>query len=271
MTRVAVIGAAGRMGSTVVRAVFAAEGLELVAGVDPSSAGRRLDEIAGITGSGVTVSADLRALDDAGAEVAVDFTDAASAKENLLACAAHGIHAVTGTTGLSEEDLALLGERFGLADGPNCVFASNFAISAVLLMRLAEIAAPFFDSAEIVELHHDTKRDAPSGTATETARRIAVSRHASGHGDFSPDPTEVELLEGARGGRAPAGIRIHSVRLRGLVAHQEVLFGTAGQALTIRQDSLDRESFMPGVILAVRNVATTPGLTIGLDALLFPS
>ncbi len=257
------------MGSTVARAVFFAEGLDLVAGVDPSSAGRPLDQIAGISGSGVTVSADLGALDDAGVEVAVDFTEAASATKNLLACAARGIHAVTGTTGLSERDIATLRERFGSADGPNCVYAPNFAISAVLLMRLSEIAAPFFDSAEIVELHHDHKRDAPSGTATETARRIAASRRASGAGDFGPDPTEVELLEGARGGKGPAGIRVHSVRLRGLVAHQEVLFGTAGQALTIRQDSLDRESFMPGVVLAVRKVAATPGFTIGLDALLF--
>jgi 4-hydroxy-tetrahydrodipicolinate reductase len=259
------------MGSTVARAVFAAEGLDLVAGVDPSSAGRPLDEVAGITGSGVTVSADLEALEDAGAEVAVDFTDAGSAKENLLGCAVRGIHAVTGTTGLSESDLAVLGDQFGRADGPNCVFAPNFAISAVLLMRLSEIAAPFFDSAEIIELHHDRKRDAPSGTATETARRIAASRHAADRGDFGPDPTEVELLQGARGGEGPAGIRIHAVRLRGLVAHQEVLFGTTGQTLTIRQDSLDRESFMPGVILAVRKVASTPGFTVGLDALLFPS
>lgn len=271
MTRVAVIGAGGKMGSTVARAIFATEGLDLVAAVDPSSKGRPLDEIARITGSGVTVAADLGALDDAGAEVAVDFTDAASATQNLLACATRGIHGVTGTTGLSESDIAILMEHFGGTDGPNCIYAPNFAISAVLLMRLSEIAAPFFDSAEIIELHHDHKRDAPSGTAIETARRIATSRQVAGAGDLGPDPTEIALLQGARGGEGPAGIRIHSVRLRGLVAHEEVLFGTAGQTLTIRQDSLDRESFMPGVVLAVRKVATTPGFTIGLDALLFAS
>jgi 4-hydroxy-tetrahydrodipicolinate reductase len=136
-------------------------------------------------------------------------------------------------------------------------------------MRLAEIAAPLFDSAEIIELHHDNKRDAPSGTALETARRIAAARASSGAGDFRADPTEVTLLDSVRGGAGPAGLRIHAVRMRGLVAHEEVLFGAAGQTLSIRQDSYDRESFMPGVVLAVRKVASTPGLTVGIDDLLF--
>jgi 4-hydroxy-tetrahydrodipicolinate reductase len=259
------------MGRTVARALHGADGLDLVTAVDPASAGQPLDEIAQISGSGITIAGDLGALVEDGVEVVVDFTSAAPAKANLAFCAEHGIHAVVGTTGLGEADLEVLGRDFGRVGGPNCVFAPNFAISAVLLMRLSEIAAPFFDSAEIVELHHDEKRDAPSGTALETARRIASARESSGGGEFTPDPTEVVLLDGVRGGAGPAGIRLHSVRLRGLVAHQEVLFGTAGQTLTIRQDSFDRESFMPGVVLAVRRVVDTPGLTVGLDRLLFDS
>src|SRR5699024_3126002 len=138
-----------------------------------------------------------------------------------------------------------------------------FAIGAVLMMRFAELAAPWFETAEIIELHHDGKIDAPSGTAAATARRMAAAS-----GAWAPDPTEDETVAGARGGEGPAGIRIHAVRLRGLVASQEVLLGTTGQWLTIRHDSTDRASFMPGVLLAVKAVADRPGLTVGLDALL---
>ncbi len=173
---------------------------------------------------------------------------------NAAWCAAHGIHAVIGTTGLDAPALAALAEAFP-ADGPTgCVVAPNFAIGAVLMMRFAELAAPWFESAEIIELHHDAKVDAPSGTALLTANRMAAAS-----ADWGADPTRVEVVEGARGGEGPAGIRIHSVRLRGLVAHQEVVLGTEGQSLTIRHDSYDRRSFMPGVLLAVRAVAGRPG------------
>lgn len=255
MTRVAVLGAGGRMGVTVCRAVSEADDLELVGAVDPFHEGETIE--------GVTMAAGLDALGSAGAEVAVDFTAASAARENLRWCAAHGVHAVVGTTGLTPEDLDELGRLFGGDDAPNAVVAPNFAIGAVLMMRLAELAAPWFDSAEIIELHHDQKVDAPSGTAMLTARRLAEASS-----EWGDDPTKSEVLEGARGGLGPAGIRVHSVRLRGLVAHQEILLGTTGQSLSIRHDSYDRTSFMPGVLLAVRQVASRPGLTIGLDALL---
>ncbi len=143
------------------------------------------------------------------------------------------------------------------------MIAPNFAIGAVLMMRFAELAAPYFETAEIIELHHDHKLDAPSGTAMLTAERMAAAS-----GQWAPDPTQTEVLEGARGGKGPADIRVHSVRLRGMVAHQEVMLGTTGQTLSIRHDSYDRVSFMPGVLLAVKAVADRPGVTIGLDALL---
>ena len=255
MIRVGVLGAGGRMGRTVCRAVADAADLELVAGVDPFHEGETVED--------VVVAATIDALAGAGAEVAVDFTAAAAARENLRWCAANGVHAVVGTTGLTADDFEELGQLFGRNGGPNAVVAPNFAIGAVLMMRLAELAAPWFESAEIIELHHDQKVDAPSGTAMLTARRLAEASS-----EWGDDPTKSEVLEGARGGLGPAGIRVHSVRLRGLVAHQEVLFGTTGQSLTIRHDSYDRTSFMPGVLLAVRQVASRPGLVVGLDALL---
>ena len=162
----------------------------------------------------------------------------------------------------SDADLAHLSARFE-ASAANCVIAPNFAIGAVLMMRFAEMAAPYFETAEVIELHHDEKVDAPSGTAM-----LTVARMAEASDSWGADPTEKTVVEGARGGAGPAGIRVHSVRLRGLVAHQEVLLGTTGQSLSIRHDSYDRSSFMPGVLLAVRAVGEKPGLTIGLDALL---
>jgi 4-hydroxy-tetrahydrodipicolinate reductase len=244
------------MGSTVCAAVAAAEDLELVAGVDPAASGRQT------VGGGPLISDSFDALADARAEVAVDFTVAGAAVANARRCSEMGIHSVIGTTGVGEAEIAELRSCFG-GDRLGCVVAPNFAIGAVLMMRFAEMAAPWFETAEIIELHHDAKVDAPSGTAMRTAERMAA---ASEH--WAADPTKVHTVAEARGGLGPAGIRIHSVRLRGLVAHQEVLLGTTGQSLTIRHDSYDRESFMPGVLLAVREVAKHPGVTVGLEPLL---
>jgi 4-hydroxy-tetrahydrodipicolinate reductase len=251
-----VIGAAGRMGATVCAAVTAAADLELVAAVDPAGTG-------GQAAPGLGISPDLEALRAAGTEVAVDFTLPGAAIAGAEWCAAQGIHSVIGTTGIDEGGLERLRAVFSDRVGLGCVVAPNFAIGAVLMMRFAELAAPWFETGEIIELHHDGKVDAPSGTAMLTAERMAAVS-----GDWGADPTRVEVLPGARGGPGPAGIRIHSVRLRGLVAHQEVLLGGAGQSLTIRHDSYDRQSFMPGVLLAVREVSGRPGLTIGLEKLL---
>lgn len=252
--RVGVAGAGGKMGATVCRAVATDPDLELVAAVDPSAVGTDVE--------GVTVADHLRAFAEANCDVVVDFTIADAARVTVPFLAMHGIHAVVGTTGVTDADLAAWVEEFG-ADGPNCVVVANFAISAVLMMRFAELAAPHFDTAEIIELHHDNKADAPSGTAMATADRMAAASDR-----WAPDPTTKEVLPGARGGAGPGGIRVHAVRMRGMVAHQEVILGARGQSLTIRQDSYDRESFMPGVVLACKRVADHPGLTVGLDAYL---
>ena len=260
MIRVGVFGAGGRMGSTVCGAVAADPELELVAAVDPYHAEIDLQQL-GVAASG-NVARHADALADAGAEVAVDFTVVDAARSNLEWCADHGVHAVVGTTGFSDVDLAHFGKRF-TESSANAVIAPNFAIGAVLMMRFAELAAPYFETAEVIELHHDEKVDAPSGTAMLTASRMAAASDSWGS-----DPTEKLVVEGARGGEGPGGIRVHSVRLRGLVAHQEVILGTSGQSLTIRHDSYDRSSFMPGVLLAIRAVRERAGLTVGLDTLL---
>lgn len=260
------------MGTEVCRAVADAEGLELAAAVDPAAAGRPVAELAGRPGDFGVVAAELGALADAGCEVVVDFTRADVSLPALLWCAARGIHTVVGTTGFGPDAVSALGSAFAGPNasppGPNCVLAPNFAIGAVLMMRFAELAAPYFDGAEIVELHHAAKRDAPSGTAVRTAERMAAAREGAGDGPFPPDATEQEVVTGARGGAGPGGVRLHAVRLPGLVAHQEVVLGSAGQTLTIRHDSTDRASFMDGVVLAVRRVAGLPGLTVGLDVVL---
>jgi 4-hydroxy-tetrahydrodipicolinate reductase len=268
--RVGVVGAAGKMGREVCRTVLGRPGLELVAAVDPLHGGADLGRLIGTDAGSLVVTDGLGSLPDAGVDVAVDFTRLEAARVTLAFCADAGIHAVVGTTGFTEVDLDDLGRRFaGPGSGaPNCVLASNFAIGAVLMMRFAEMAAPFFDGAEIVEFHHDGKLDAPSGTAVSTAERMAAARRDSGSGDFRPDPTVTSVLDGARGGAGPAGVRIHSVRLAGLVAHQEVILGGVGENLTIRHDSYARSSFMDGVILAVESVAGRPGLTLGLEPLL---
>jgi len=251
--RVGVVGATGRMGSTVCDAVVAAEGLELVALVD-------------IHGSDtiheIRVSSDLQSLVDASCDVVVDFTTAEAARETLPFLALHGIHAVVGTTGFDDRDLLAFESAFD-ASPANCLIAANFAISAVLMMRFAAEAAALFDTAEIIELHHDEKIDAPSGTALATARMMTPSDNG-----WADDPTQVEEPAGSRGGIGPNGVRIHSVRMRGMTAHQEVILGAQGQTLTIRQDSYDRTSFMPGVVLACRRISGAAGLTVGLDALL---
>ena len=258
--RVGVFGAAGRMGRTVCDAVFSDPATELVAAVDPYHEGLDARTVTGVDAPGLVVGGGCQTMGDARVEVVVDFTEADAARENLRWCAANGVHAVVGTTGLTEDDYD---ELRGAFTRSNCVVAPNFAIGAVLMMRLAEIAAPFFESVEVIELHHEGKKDAPSGTAVLTMERIAAAS-----ADWMPDPTTNEVIAGARGGKGPADISVHSVRLKGVVAHQEVLFGTTGQTLTIRHDSYDRSSFMPGVLLAVRRVADRPGVTIGLDALL---
>ncbi|HEV7535383.1 MAG TPA: 4-hydroxy-tetrahydrodipicolinate reductase [Acidimicrobiia bacterium] len=259
--RVAVFGAAGRMGATVCQAVLDAPDMELVAAVDPPQEGRPLDDF-GIAGTGLTVQMLGPAVKAAAPTVAVDFTHVEAARGNLRWCAVNGVHAVVGTTGLTSDDFNDLSALFD-GERANAVVAPNFAIGAVLMMHLAALSAPWFESAEIIELHHDNKLDAPSGTAMLTAQRMAEAS-----ADWGADPTRTFALAGARGGEGPAGIHVHSVRLRGLVAHQEVLLGTTGQTLSIRHDSYDRTSFMPGVLLSVREVAGRPGLTIGLDQLL---
>jgi 4-hydroxy-tetrahydrodipicolinate reductase len=244
--RVGVIGAAGRMGSEVCRAVQAADDLELVAQVD--------------------IADPLDRLIEGRAEVAVDFTHPDAVLANLEFCVRNGIHAVVGTTGFDDQRLATV--RGWVEASPHKVgvlVAPNFGIGAVLMMRFAAQAARFFRSAEIIELHHPGKADAPSGTARRTAELVAAARDGAGLGPM-PDATS-SALPGSRGAEV-AGVRVHAVRLQGLVAHQEVLFGGEGEALTIRHDSLNRSSFMPGVLLGVRRVGETPGLTVGLDSFL---
>jgi 4-hydroxy-tetrahydrodipicolinate reductase len=259
MRKVGVVGAGGRMGREVCRAVVAAPDLELVAVVDPGHDGELIE--------GLTVASDVGALAELGTEVVVDFSVADALRANLPLYAEQGIHAVVGTTGLGDVELAAAARLFA-DSAANAVVAANFAIGAVLLMRFCELAAPHMESVEVIELHHNAKRDAPSGTAMHTAAGIAAARGRAGSGPLPPDPTTEQVLPGARGGEAPGGVRIHSVRLPGLIAHEEVIFGALGQSLTIRHDSYDRRSFMPGVLLAVRAVADRPGLTVGLESLL---
>jgi 4-hydroxy-tetrahydrodipicolinate reductase len=248
------------MGTTVCGAVHSDPELELVAAVDPHHAGIDLGQL-GLHGTGLQISSRAHALVDAKADVAIDFTVIDAARENLGFCAEQDIHAVIGTTGFDDAELHKLAAVFAESRA-NAVIAPNFAIGAVLMMHFAEIAAPFFETAEIIELHHEKKIDAPSGTAVLTAKRIAAASN-----EWSADPTTTVVAEGARGATVD-GISVHSVRLRGMVAHQEVLLGATGQSLSIRHDAYDRSSFMPGVLLAAKRVASRPGLTIGLDALL---
>ena len=194
------------------------------------------------------------------ADVVVDFTVLDAARETLHFAAANGIHAVVGTTGFSDADLDAFRSAF---TDSNALIAPNFAIGAVLMIRMAELAAPHFETAEIIEFHHNAKIDAPSGTATHTAERMAAASS-----EWADDPTTHEVYPGARGGAGPAGIRVHGVRMAGAVANQEVILGTTGQTLKIRHDTVDRTSFMPGVLIGIKRVANFFGVTIGLDAYL---
>jgi 4-hydroxy-tetrahydrodipicolinate reductase len=241
MIRVGVLGAAGRMGSEACAAVDGADDLELVARVDVGDPREALEA----------------------ADVVVDFTHPSAVADNLRWCVDAGLHVVVGTSGVGEELLDDVRGR--LQPGQGVLVVPNFGIGAVLMMRFAAQAARFYDSVEVVELHHPRKADAPSGTATRTAQMIAAARAEAGVGP-GPDATTHDP-DGARGATVD-GIPVHAVRMAGLVAHQEVLLGSEGETLTIRHDSLHRSSFMPGVLLAVRGVADHPGLTVGLDALL---
>ncbi|HEY0870710.1 MAG TPA: 4-hydroxy-tetrahydrodipicolinate reductase [Acidothermaceae bacterium] len=245
LLKVVVLGANGRMGATVCDAVRAAPDLELVGGFD------------------IGYSHD--ALVESGAEVVVDFTTPSAVMGNVEFCISHGLHVVVGTTGFDADRIATLRKWVDAYPGTGVLIAPNFGIGAVLMMAFAEKAARYFESAEIVELHHPHKADAPSGTSRHTAERISAAWRDAGLAPI-PDAT-TSGLDGARGADVD-GVHVHSVRLGGLVAHQEVLFGGHGETLTVRHDSYDRVSFMPGVLLAVRNIAAHPGLTVGLENLL---
>ena len=257
MIRILVSGAAGRMGREVVRAVRAEDDLELVAAVDPMHAGESLGE-----GTDLTLEGDLAgAIAAHTPDVVVDFTHPSAVEGNIRTTLAAGVDCVVGTTGISESALSALAA--GIPAGTCLFVAPNFAIGAVLMMRFAADAARFMPHAEIIELHHDRKADAPSGTALRTASLIADARAS-----VPPAPgRETEVADGARGALVH-DVTVHSVRLPGLVAHQEVLFGGQGQTLSIRHDSIDRTSFMPGVLLAVRSVGGHSGLVVGLEHLM---
>jgi 4-hydroxy-tetrahydrodipicolinate reductase len=261
------------MGREVCRTVLRRPGLDLVVAVDPGMPGVTVAELTGLRGPAaeeLTVTAGLDSLTRSDVEVVVDFTHLEASRATLAHCAAAGVHVVVGTTGFDQADLDQLASLFPVegGSGAHCVVAANFAIGAVLMMRFAAMAAPWFDGAEIIELHHEAKRDAPSGTSLRTAEGMAAARADAGRDGFPPDATSTEVVEGARGGAGPGGVRMHSVRLPGLVAHQQVLLGSPGQGLTIRHDSYDRASFMDGVVLAIEAVAARPGLTLGIEPLL---
>ena len=250
--RVGVIGAAGRMGATVCQAVLNDPATSLELAVDENAVGDTIDNCE------IEIRGDLSNIEDV--NVVVDFTVADASRKTLPFLAAKGIHAVVGTSGLDMKDLQNLRQCFTQS---NCVIVPNFSISAVLMMRLAEIAAPHFDTIEIIEYHHNEKIDAPSGTAIATAEKLQAASN-----DLRTDPTSDMVLEGARGAKGQTQIPIHSVRMEGMLAHQEVLLGTLGQTLTIRQDSSDRSSFMPGVIMAIKGIDRLEGVNVGLEALM---
>ncbi|MDD3718374.1 MAG: 4-hydroxy-tetrahydrodipicolinate reductase [Actinomycetota bacterium] len=255
--RVGVCGAGGRMGREVCRAVESEPDLVLVCAVDPVCAGTGLDELVPGHGGGITVAAGPESLVESGAEVMVDFSIAPAARENVPYALERGIACVVGTTGFLPEDMEGF-DRIAGENGVGCLVAPNFAIGAVLMMDFARRAGRFMPDCEIVELHHAAKLDAPSGTAMTTARLVLEERGMGGAEAKDDGPRGLDL----------GGIRIHSVRLTGLVAHQEVIFGAMGQTLTLRHDTFDRASFMPGVMLAIREVGALEGLVLGLDKLM---
>lgn len=259
MINVLVNGAGGRMGSEVVRAIHEEEDLRLIGAVDPRHAGEDIGDLAGIGHNGVTIDKDLvESLDKHKPDVVVDFTNPAIIFESAKAVVSRGIHMVIGTTGLTEDQRNEL-DALSRKTGGHVLVAPNFSLGAVLLMQVSQEIVRYFPNAEIIELHHNHKYDAPSGTAKLTAEKMAKARTKKPEEDKTR-----ESLPGCRGGNYE-GIPIHSVRLPGYVAHQEVLFGGYGETLTLRHDSLTRKSFMPGVILAVRRIGDVPGLTYGLE------
>ncbi|MGV0326114.1 4-hydroxy-tetrahydrodipicolinate reductase [Corynebacterium confusum] len=243
--QVGVLGAKGRVGEAVVEAVQAAEDLDLAATIDHGDS--------------------LELLKTNGVQVVVDFTTPDSVMGNLEYCVSNGIHCVVGTTGFDKDRLAQVKQWTQASGAGHVLIAPNFAISAVLTMVLSRQVAQYFETAEVVEYHHPTKLDAPSGTAVHTAEGIAAARQEAGMRPM-PDATE-KALDGARGANVD-GVPVHAVRTRGMVAHEEVIFGAQGQSLTIRQDSYDRTSFVPGVLVGVRNIADRPGLVVGLESYL---
>ncbi|WP_298211258.1 4-hydroxy-tetrahydrodipicolinate reductase [Ferrimicrobium sp.] len=263
--RIGVLGAGGKVGSSVCRAVLGDPEYELVAAVDPKLSGIDLGQMLGEQAAGLIARRDVESLIAEDPEVVIDFTEARGSFHNLLKLAQAGIPAVVGTTGFTEEELDQLQRAFV---GVGCIIASNFSIGAILMMRCAALCAPYFEGVEIVETHHDQKLDAPSGTSLETAQWIVRARQAAGEGGFPGDRTSNLKVEGVRGGVVEDEVRIHSLRLRGAVAHHEVIFGSAGQTLTIRHDSHDRASFVPGVLLAVARVRSLDRLVMGIDSLL---
>jgi 4-hydroxy-tetrahydrodipicolinate reductase len=260
--RVGVIGACGRMGQLVCRAIVEDPDATLVAAIDRSRTGESIGRLIDHPEIDVRITDDLDALLQAEVEVAVDFTTPEAVRDDLQWCIAHGVNLVVGTTGLAPDVLEGVADQLE-AEGneSNVIIAPNFALGAVLMDRFAAVAAHVFPSAEIIELHHDGKADAPSGTALASARRLLAGRTTDYRGPAG------ESVPGVRGGDFD-GVRVHSVRLPGLVAHQEIIFGGQGQTLTIRHDAMDRSSFMPGVLLAIKAVSTRPGLTVGLEPLL---
>lgn len=240
--RVGVVGSAGKVGEQICIGVENAADMQLVSKVDQDDS--------------------LQTLVDSGAEAIVDFTHPDAIMDTLEFCIANGIHCVVGTTGFTDERLAQV--RAWLSEHPEVgvLIAPNFAIGAVLMMHFSKVAAKYYETAEVIELHHPTKADAPSGTAARTAALIAAERESAGLADM-PDATSTGI-DGARGADVD-GVRVHSVRMRGMIAHQEVIFGTQGEVLTIRHDSMDRTSFVPGVLLGLREIAQHPGLTVGIE------
>ena len=253
--KMGVLGAAGRMGQSVCEAISKDNNLELVAAVDLGS-NDALEVV-----EGIHLTSEIEDLITSGSQVVIDFTMAEASRENLPILAKAGLNVVVGTSGLNSDDLDEFKKVFLES---SCLVVPNFAIGAVLMMHFAAIAAPWFNTAEIIEYHHDNKIDAPSGTAIATAEKIAAASN-----EWNGDPTTEENLLNSRGAHGEAGVKVHAVRMEGMVAHQDVILGTTGQTLTIRHDAIDRESFMPGVLLAAKGIEDLPnGLIVGLDAIL---
>lgn len=265
LIKVAICGVSGRMGQEVLKTVLSADGVELCAAVDLRHVGQDAGMLVGSEPTGVTISPDLaESLAISGAQVLVDFTGPQSVADNVKTALQAGVRPVVGTTGMSEADLQEI-SALAANNRLGCIIAPNFAIGALLMIKFAREAAKYFPNVEIIEKHHDQKLDAPSGTAIKTVEAILQNRDDYNQGLAA----EEEKVECSRGGRMPGGIRVHSVRLPGFVAHQEVIFGDKGQTLTIKHDTISRECFMPGVLTAIRAVMRLEGVVYGLENLIF--